>query len=1382
MSPERWKTIGTSQFAWEMEALSFLKEKLPDRDPYRVWSNFEFIADDGSINEVDALVFTPMGLFLVEIKSRPGEITGDDYTWTWKTDGKLYTQDSPLIGANRKARKLASLLRRQKQFSTNNIRLPFIEPVVFCSSSKVSIRLSGSSERGVFDRDRIIDALMNRTGLLSERAPSERMGLPTAGAIVKAMEAMGIRKPQQARKVADFELERILQESASGVFQDWVAHHVSLPKTRRVVRVYPTATYLSSEERQQAQRFSEREFTALQGLTHPGIALAEAYTSSELGPAIVFRLPPEAQRLDHYLAQKGGQLTVDVRLAFARQLAEALKYAHSRRVIHGALSPQSIYVLDPESPVPVIQVFNWQLHRKGRHTGTRGATHITATIHADQFREDASIAYLAPEVQCGNAEPEEPQDIFALGAVAWFLFTGSPPPAAGIEMLRASESHSGFDLATVIDAPADTLRSLIRSCTSPDRLGRPDSLAEVLHELNQVEAELTTPDEEARLDPLEAKPGERLLGGLELIERLGRGSTAVALLVRKDGQEQVLKIANQPEHNDRIRAEFAALKQLQHPGVVRVHALHEIPPRAGFLMDRAGTETLANRIRSDGRLHIDLLERFGIDLLEVVSELEKTGVAHKDIKPENIGIRSRGKSDELHLVLFDFSLTTAPADNIRCGTPPYLDPFLVDRSRGRWDLAAERFSTAVTLFEMATGLLPQWGDGVSAPAAVAGEVTLDPERFDPSLRDGLSGFFQRALRRDARQRFHSTAEMLAAWREVFAQVDQPASGSEQPSPLALQELLQAATLQTQLVELGLSTRAANAMDRLNALTVADLLRVNLWRLNRLPGVGKKTIREIGDLHSALRRLFPTLGPGSAPSPEDVEDTTTPGTVSLDQVVHKLQHSGGKTTGDTEKALVQCLLGLPSTLQKEPLIWPSQTEVALVAKVSRQRVGQAITGARKRWLKFAGITELRDVLAELLQAEGGVMTLDEVADALVAARGTTRPEAERRQVGQVVTRALVETESEAEQPRFTESRSAGRILVTRSPELADYILELGKKADELAQLDPLAPPARVIETLRAVPLPEGAAPLPDARLVRIAVRVSKDASLSSRMEVYPRGMDASRAVRLAAGALLGTADLSPEDVQQRVTSRYPEAEPVPLQPHLEELLKSAGTKLRWDPEAREGKGAFRQERAERITLGSGSTVLRDAVVRPPSVELDEGLLFDQRLQLARRQQGSLLLVTELEQYLEVRRRLVSAFGATFVDLDNVLLEALRAECAARKVQWNAVLSADEQGSSSPNWIKLQQLISVALVRVQDSVMSTPGLVLLGNVGLLGRYQRLTFLSQLQEALPSRPVRPEALWILIPSDRQNLLPTLHGEAVPVPPSGTCRVPEAWLARAA
>ncbi len=59
MQSPRWTEITPSQYPWERDALAFLRQRLPDHEPYRVWSNFEFIAGDGSINEVDALVLTP---------------------------------------------------------------------------------------------------------------------------------------------------------------------------------------------------------------------------------------------------------------------------------------------------------------------------------------------------------------------------------------------------------------------------------------------------------------------------------------------------------------------------------------------------------------------------------------------------------------------------------------------------------------------------------------------------------------------------------------------------------------------------------------------------------------------------------------------------------------------------------------------------------------------------------------------------------------------------------------------------------------------------------------------------------------------------------------------------------------------------------------------------------------------------------------------------------------------------------------------------------------------------------------------------------------------------------------------------------------------------
>src|SRR5262245_26561979 len=93
LSSDRWKVISPSEYQWEREALDYIRENLPDNEIYRAWTNFEFISDDGSINEVDLLIVTPCGFFLVEVKSQPGSLSGDAMNWVWKTNGKIATED-----------------------------------------------------------------------------------------------------------------------------------------------------------------------------------------------------------------------------------------------------------------------------------------------------------------------------------------------------------------------------------------------------------------------------------------------------------------------------------------------------------------------------------------------------------------------------------------------------------------------------------------------------------------------------------------------------------------------------------------------------------------------------------------------------------------------------------------------------------------------------------------------------------------------------------------------------------------------------------------------------------------------------------------------------------------------------------------------------------------------------------------------------------------------------------------------------------------------------------------------------------------------------------------------------------------------------------------
>src|SRR5215210_6793532 len=134
---QRWQEIGTTRFPWEREALDYVRERLPDYDPYRGYGLFEFIATDGSINEVDLLVIGPTGVFLVEIKSWPGVVNGDQRDWVEDRRGRPLHHDNPLLATDRKAKRLKSLLERQPAVRKAKVRLPFIQPVVFLSHPDV---------------------------------------------------------------------------------------------------------------------------------------------------------------------------------------------------------------------------------------------------------------------------------------------------------------------------------------------------------------------------------------------------------------------------------------------------------------------------------------------------------------------------------------------------------------------------------------------------------------------------------------------------------------------------------------------------------------------------------------------------------------------------------------------------------------------------------------------------------------------------------------------------------------------------------------------------------------------------------------------------------------------------------------------------------------------------------------------------------------------------------------------------------------------------------------------------------------------------------------------------------------------------------------------
>jgi serine/threonine protein kinase len=1395
MSSKRWTEITPSSFPWEREALEFVRERLPDHDPYRAWSNFEFVAEDGSINEVDLLVLSREGFFLVEIKSRPGVISGDVMTWVWNHEGKIFTDDNPLLLANRKAKKLASLLR--KQSACRNVQLPYLDALVFSSHPESESRLHGVAGYRVCQRDTpeskgIMAALLRREYDGANENTRAFVNRPIAKAIGLAMEQAGVRKSQRSRRVGDYVLSELLYESPTGIYQDWLATHVSVESAQRRVRIYNIARNTSEESRETIKRAARREFQLLEGVSHLGILPVEGFTEHELGPALIFRHDPQAVRLDHYLSQYADRLNVGVRLSLLRQIAEALKYAHEKRVVHRSLSPQSILVSDPDTDSPKVQVFNWQAGYRGGGSVTSGAP-LTATAHPEQLVEDASTVYMPPEALTEPESLGEHLDVFSLGAIAYHIFSGQPPASSGLELTQKVRDGKGLQISSVMDGAGKELQELIQFSTHPVVLNRMDSAADFLAWLNGVEDELTTPDVEKDVvdNPLEAGVGDRLPGGFEVRARLGSGSSAIAMLVARGGKELVLKLSNRPEHNERLAAEAEVLKKLRHANIVEAYETVTVGDFVGFTMQSAGDKTLAQRLRSEGRLHLEHLERYGEDLLDAVRYLEEVGIPHRDIKPENIGIRPLGRGDKLRLVLFDFSLSRTPADNVRAGTPPYLDPFLSRRKPPRWDLSAERYAAAVTLYEMTTGMLPKWGDGQSSAEVLDCEVTLNPEFFDPNLREAMVAFFGKALRRDYRERFDNAEEMLRAWRLVFESAAEPVARTTTDDGASESTYIEGATLSTQVITLGLSARAANAIDRMNVITVQDLLGVSLKNIYALRGVGIKTRKEIVGLVNALRRKFPDAAQQltHASSAETEGDGVELEVAGVDLIAQQVANFGPRGGAHGEKIVLHAFVGWDEVGKSVVFDWPSQSDVARRVDLTRARVGQVVTKARARWRKNPSVTALRDTVVELLDSNGGAMTVDELCTAVLAARGSGEEEPARSQLASVVVRAAVEAERGSEAPRFLDRRAGRSVLIARSPGVADYAERLGRAADSLAYSDPIPTPARVVETLREVASFDGAMTLADARLVRLAVAASEGAAVSSRMEIYPRRMSATRALKLAHGALFGARELTVEDVRARVAGRYPEAEALPGRPELDGLLAEVGFDLTWDPSAADGRGAYRYPEVEVGTELSNSTFhhrnptqvapTAAASVAEVSPVVAEARVFENKIKRAHDEGAFLALVASPQRLESAEKELLQRFELERVNFDEVFIRVMREQASAAGVDWRVVLRADAAPPESPDWRNLKILIGRCVPAIEEELSRSERTLLLTYPGLLARYDRLDLLERLRDKVGRAGSTLHGLWVLLPGDGQSALPVLNGKSVPVISSAQwARIPDAWV----
>ncbi|HUO86890.1 MAG TPA: sigma 54-interacting transcriptional regulator, partial [Thermoanaerobaculia bacterium] len=240
---------------------------------------------------------------------------------------------------------------------------------------------------------------------------------------------------------------------------------------------------------------------------------------------------------------------------------------------------------------------------------------------------------------------------------------------------------------------------------------------------------------------------------------------AVVYRVRtgRRGEALALKVARHPGDADelaRFRHEVRLLSETRHPHVIAVHDSGVLPGGRPFLTMELLSPRPVRDLLGEPR-DWDRFAELAIQAASGLAHIHRQGIIHLDVKPGNLGLA--GEDADPRLVLLDFGLAR-PGDGAGVGgairgTLAYAAPEVLVQDA--YDHRADLYSLGLTLYELATGVLPTGGGDRAALAFHLADERPDPRRERPDMPESLAAVISRLIDRDPGRRFASAAQLLA---------------------------------------------------------------------------------------------------------------------------------------------------------------------------------------------------------------------------------------------------------------------------------------------------------------------------------------------------------------------------------------------------------------------------------------------------------------------------------------------------------------------------------------------------------------------------------------------------------------------------------------------